>query len=198
MGNCCVKVDVVDSSGVVVNEIDLASCTILDGSGNVILCTSAPAVETAVSEPADGGSTAGSGVSDSTTVAATGEEPQSDSIPTTESTADAGGSVAADATGNATGESDAAATTESAVSEITDRAFLGITIQPAPYTLTRFSIRNIAVAPDDMASITIEIEADNGLVLTRTAHLAGESYKAWGTDDSYLWEYIRKNIRDIV
>lgn len=63
-------------------------------------------------------------------------------------------------------------------------------------TLLSFVIDQILIIPSTSASLTITITTTKSPIV-RTVHLQGTAYTSWGEDDSYLYDYIRENIKSI-
>ena len=63
-------------------------------------------------------------------------------------------------------------------------------------TLLTFDIKIIRVSPSSCCSIDIVINTSTGHQ-ERTVNLTADDYTKWGTDDNYLYYYIRDNIDKI-
>ena len=63
-------------------------------------------------------------------------------------------------------------------------------------TLYDFEIRNILIIPSTSATISITIRTSH-LPADRVVFLQGQAYLNWSTDDHYLYDYIRENIKSI-
>ena len=63
-------------------------------------------------------------------------------------------------------------------------------------TLYDFEIKSILIVPSTSATITITIRTSH-LPQDRTIFLQGQSYFDWSSCDSYIYDYIRENIKSI-
>ena len=63
-------------------------------------------------------------------------------------------------------------------------------------TLLTFDIKIIRVSPNCCCAVDIVINTSNGQV-ERTVNLTAEDYQKWGTNDDYIYYYIRDNIDKI-
>ena len=59
-----------------------------------------------------------------------------------------------------------------------------------PLTYNNFTIETIAVNINQSATVAILLKLDNAIVGKKDLIMSGDDYKAWGTDDSYVFNWV--------
>ena len=59
-----------------------------------------------------------------------------------------------------------------------------------PLTYNNFIIETIAVNINQSATVALLLKFDNAIVGKKALIMSGDDYKAWGTDDSYVFNWV--------
>lgn len=63
-----------------------------------------------------------------------------------------------------------------------------------PITYNNFIIETIAVNINQSATIALLLKMDSTIVGKKALIMSGDDYKAWGTDDSYVFNWVSQKL----